>query len=335
MLAKQYMSLGLMRDEVLTITGLTRHALYYQPTGRKVGKQATHWTLFKDPVTQLLTRRSNEEVVTGIISILADKDLPNWYRLVSATLQVRGWYINHKKVYRLEQENGLLCKARKRKGRNFVQYRRVCPQGPLRIIEMDIKYVWVAGKSCYAYVLTIIDTFTRFALHWAVGYVMKQEQIKDAWDQVIVKYLQPADLLKAQINVEIRNDNGKQFCSKMVQQYFRDNHLNQVFTHPYTPEENAHVESFHKTLGSSLKGACFHTLKDLENRLNKFYQTYNNHRQHSSIAMLSPSMFWALWEDNQIEMETFDKKKARFKLRLSLQDVLSWKEIHRYDCSFG
>ena len=168
MLAKQYMSLGLMREEVLTITGLTRHDLYYRPTGRKAGKQATGWTLFKDPATQLLTRRSNEEVVTDIISILADKDLPNWYRLVSATLQVWGWYINHKKVYRLEQENGLLCKARKRKGRNFVQHRRVCPQSPLRIIEMDIKYVWIEGKSCYAYVLTIIDTFTRFALHWAV-----------------------------------------------------------------------------------------------------------------------------------------------------------------------
>ena len=78
MLAKQYMSLGLMREEVLTITGLTRHDLYYQSTGRKVGKQATHWTLFKDPATQLLTRRSNEEVVTDIISILADRDMPNW-----------------------------------------------------------------------------------------------------------------------------------------------------------------------------------------------------------------------------------------------------------------
>jgi len=335
MLAKQYMSLSLLRDQVLDITGLTLHHLYYNPTGRKVGKYATNWTTFKDPKTQLVRRRNNEEVVGDIIDILSDKDLPNWYRLITATLQVRGWYINHKKVYRLERENGLLRKAKKRKGRNFVQFRRVCPKAPLRIIEMDIKYVWIAGKSSYAYVLTILDTFTRFVLHWTVGYVMKQEQVKDAWDQVIVKYLQEADLLKAQINVEIRNDNGKQFSSQMIQKYFQDNYLNQVFTHPYSPEENGHVESFHKTLGSSLKGAYFHTLKDLENRLGVFYQTYNNRRQHSSIAMLSPSMFWALWEDDQIEMIVFDKKKARFKLGLNLQNVLSWKKIHRYDYYFG
>lgn len=332
MLAKEYMSLGLVRDQVLSITGLTRHHLYYKPTGQKVGKKTTNWTLFKDPKTQLVRRRNNEEVVIEIIDILSDKDLPNWYRLVGATLQVRGWYINHKKVYRLERENGLLRKAKKRTGRNFVQFRRVCPEGPLRIIEMDIKYAWIDGKSSYAYILTIIDTFTRYALHWAVGYSMKQEQVKDAWDQVIVKYLQRADLLKAQISVEIRNDNGKQFSSQIIQKYFQDNHLNQVFTHPYSPEENGHVESFHKTLGSSLKGAYFHTLKDLENRLNTFYQTYNNRRQHSSIAMLSPSMFWALWEDGQIEMMVFEKKKARFRLRMNLQDVLSWHNIHRYDC---
>lgn len=329
------MSLGLIRDEVLSITGLTRHHLYYQSTGRRVGKQATNWTRFKDPTSQLINRRSNEEVVVAIIAILSDKDLPNWYRLVAATLQVQGWYINHKKVYRLEQENGLLRKAKKRKGRNFVKFRRVSPSGPLRIIEMDIKYVWIAGKARYAYVLTILDTFTRFALHWSVGYAMKQQQVKAAWDKVIVKYLQPADLLGQQISVEIRNDNGKQFCSEMIQKYFQDNHLNQVFTHPYSPEENGHVESFHKTLGGSLKGGYFHCLKDLENRLQKFYLTYNNRRQHSSIAMLSPSMFWSLWEDGQIEMITFEKKKARFKLTLPLQDVLSWNNIHRYDDIIG
>lgn len=74
---------------------------------------------------------------------------------------------------------------------------------------MDIKYVWVVGKFCYVYVLMIIDIFICFVLYWVVGYVMKQEQIKDVWDQVIVKYLQLVDLFKVQINVEICNDNGK------------------------------------------------------------------------------------------------------------------------------
>lgn len=335
MLAKDYMSLGLSRDDVLSITGLTRHQFYYQSTGVKVGKKASQFTRFKDAITQEISLRSNEEVVDQIRIILGEKDLPNWYRLVAATLQVYGWYINHKKVYRLEKENGLLKKRKKGPKRNFVQYRRVSPPGPLHVLEMDIKYVFIDGKATHGYVLTVIDTFTRYVLYWTVGYSMREEQVKQAWDEIIVKYLQSADLLNRKIEVEVRNDNGKQFTSNMIQKYFEDNHLNQVFTHPYTPEENGHVESFHKTLSNSLDGQYFHDLKALETRLKKFYFTYNNKRQHGSIALLSPSMFWALWEDHQIQRTELGKKKVRFKLMIPYQDVLSWDNINRYEQAIG
>lgn len=103
----------------------------------------------------------------------------------------------------------------------------------------------------------------------------------------------------------------------------------------YMFEENGYVESFYKILGSFLKGVYFYMFKDLENWLNKFYQIYNNYCQYSFIVMFSLSMFWVFWEDGKIEMEIFDKKKVWFKLRLSFQDVLFWKEIYCYDCFFG
>jgi transposase InsO family protein len=31
---------------------------------------------------------------------------------------------------------------------------------------------------------------------------------------------------------------------KLIQEFFKENYLNQVFTHPYTPQENGHIESF-------------------------------------------------------------------------------------------
>ena len=86
-------------------------------------------------------KRSNEELVECIINILSNPDLPNWYRTVTTTLQVDGWYVNHKKVYRLEKQNGLLGKAKKKKGRKFVKFRRVTP------------------SKQYAYILTVIDTY--------------------------------------------------------------------------------------------------------------------------------------------------------------------------------
>lgn len=330
MIAKTYMNYGLSRDVALQITGLTKHQLYYKSKGEKPGKRPTLITKWKDHSTQRILERSNEELLEAIIAVKSNPDLPNWYKTVTTTLQVDGWYVNHKKVYRIEKQNGLLGKKHKKKGRTFVKFRRVNPMEPLRILEMDIKYCWIDGQNKYAFILTVIDTFTRYVLHWKVGYCMKKEQVKQTWEYVIAHYLQPADLLNRAIEVEVRNDNGKQFCAEMIQSFFSENHLNQVFTHPYSPEENGHVESFHRILGRSLKNNYFSDLKQLKNRLVTFYTTYNNERNHGSIAGLSPCHFWALWESGLIQMKQFEKKKAKFSLKISYQEVLNTKDINKY-----
>ena len=60
--------------------------------------------------------------------------------------------------------------------------------------------------------------------------------------------------------------------------------------------ENGHVESFHNILGTSLKREKFTSLKELEERLEKFYTSYNNDRSHSGTKGVPPSKFWALFE---------------------------------------
>ena len=331
MLAKEYMNKGLSRATVLSISGVTRHQLYYKLKEGKPGRTPSKVTLYKDNETQEVLERLNSEVVGEIIKIKQDPDQSNWYKLITASLKILGYYINHKKVYRLMNEYHLLGKAKRKTGRTFVKFRRVSPTGPLRILEMDIKYVWIVGKASYGYILTVIDTFTRYVLHWKVGLSMREAQVKEVWDYIIVHYLQPANLIGKGISIEVRNDNGKQFSSKLIQQYFKDNYLGQVFTHPYTPEENAHVERFHRTLGKSLKLEFFKTLADVEQRLIRFYVTYNNIRTHGSIAMLSPSMFWTLFEDGQITVIQLSKKRVRFRLEIPYQDVRCWKDINRHN----
>ena len=46
-------------------------------------------------------------------------------------------------------------------------------------------------------------------------------------------------------------------------------------------------------------------------------------------------MFWALWEDHQIQKTQLGKKKVRFKLMIPYQDVLSWDNINRYEQAIG
>ena len=325
------MSQGLKRDICLTITRLTKDQFYYIQTGVKPGRRPSDTTTWRDPDTMVQYEVDNTDVVQKVVEIKLNPDMPNWYKLITRTLQIQGYYINHKKVYRLMFEYILLEEKRKRSGKNFVKFRRVAPRKPLEVIEMDIKYVWIYGVRKYAYILTVIDTFTRYVLHWDVGYTMKSQQVKAVWEYIIANYLQPADVLKNKLEVEVRNDNGKQFSSDLIIKFFKENHLNQVFTHPYTPEENAHIESFHKTLGNALRKDQFTSLVKLENRLKKFYTCYNNDRSHGSTKGIPPAKFWALYELNKIEVIPLEKRKIKFKLKVAYQDILTIPGVNKYD----
>jgi putative transposase len=92
------------------ILGITRHQFYYFPTGTAKGKQASEVTVYSNYKTKKRIEVLNEVVVKAIIYIKQNlskqvesprPDLANWYRLITYTLQVEGYYINHKKVYRL------------------------------------------------------------------------------------------------------------------------------------------------------------------------------------------------------------------------------------------
>lgn len=104
--------------------------------------------------------------------------------------------------------------------------------------------------------------------------------------------------------------------AKRLKEFFVTNHLVQVFTHPYTPQENGHVESFHFILSTALAHERFWTLQQLEARLLTFYDKYNNERVHSAIAYLPPNIFLQAWEQKLIEMTQEKRKKATFKLKV-------------------
>lgn len=327
---RTYMSMGLNRDRCLEIAGLSKYQFYKPLCCKKPGRSGSSTTRYRDPVTSREQEVDNIDVVEKIVEIKLKPDLPNGYRMITRNLQLAGYFINHKKVYRLMEEQMLLENPRKRTGRNFVSYGRVAPLSPLRILEMDIKYFWIHGTRKYAFVLTILDTFTRYALKWELGYAMKAIQVKEAWAFVIANFLQPAGLREQEVKVEIRNDNGKQFSARLLSVFFEENQIEHKFTHAYTPQENGHVESFHSILGKSLENELYPNLEALETRLHQFYASYNDDRCHGSIAGLPPAKFWALYDMNNIEVQRLSNNRLRFKLKVAYQDVLGLPEINRY-----
>ena len=259
---------------------------------------------------------NNEVLIKEIVAIKSDPETDYGYRAMTAVLQLKGYIVNKKKTYRLMDSYHLLHDRIKRPAKTYVKHRRIAPTMPLEVIEMDIKYQWVDKHQRYAFILTILDCFTRKALYWHVAYSIKNNQVIAAWENVIVNYLQPFGMNQKQIVIEIRNDNDSRFAAQAVQQYLFNNGLMQVFTHPYTPQENGHIESFHSILGRSLeRKGSFETLMDLEEHLKHFYCNYNQVRLHGSLDHLSPVMFWDLWNKGYI-IGIERKKGMCYKLKM-------------------
>lgn len=262
-----------------------------------------------------------------------DRDTDYGYRKMTYYLRINGLMINHKKVYRLMKSAMLLKTKKKGTDKQYVRYRIVMPEAPLQVFEMDIKQIWTVKERRHAFILTVIDTFTRVVLHWSIGFHMKKEQVKAAWEDVILNHLQPADLLSKGVHVELRNDNGPQFGAKQIREFFRENHIGQVFTHPYTPQENAHVESFHSILNNAVGKNPYWSLEELENRLKTFYDAYNNRRIHASIAYLWPTLFWKLWDEGKITRVEKDKKKVKFTLNIPYHEISGNGSPREVSCS--
>jgi transposase InsO family protein len=327
----EHIALGMKRDRALSIMGMTPHQYYYKPGKAKRGVKPT------DKVVRhrqgCKTTCSNATVVDQMQVIQSDDDLRCGHRRMTAQLQLMGYAINHKKVYRLMKKHDLLILKQKSKAKNYVKYRIVSPTVPLSHLEMDIKFIWVEQYRKHALTLSVMDIFTRRILNWHVGMSITQHTVRRVFEQVIVDHLQENDMLCKGIHVEIRNDNDKRFSADMVQQFFEENYLNQVFTHPYTPEENGHIESFHKTLSQALKNQHFETLEQLEARLSIFYNNYNNQRSHGSLCGLTPYLFNQQWHKGNIERLELSNRKVKFRLLIPKYQLSGNESLREASCS--
>jgi transposase InsO family protein len=321
-LVARYICQGLKRDQALSAAGISKHQYYHKPCKGKRGRKPSAQTLKIMPNKLDIERVDDSLVVDAIRQIHQDPDTDYGYRKMTFALMALGFIVNHKKVYRL-MKGALLLKGKHQKAaREFVKYRKVLPTQPLEVLEMDIKFVWIERDRRHAFVLTVIDTFTRVLLGRKTAFSINQQTIRQLWCEIIEHHLQPYDCLNRKIAIEIRNDNDSRFIAASVQEFFKQNHISQVFTHPYTPQENGHIESFHAILSKKLKRHVFWSLQDLEQCLILFYEKYNNHRLHGATLYLPPMVFWQCWNEGLVLAEVNPKlRKIKFRPLLGYQQL--------------
>lgn len=246
------------------------------------------------PLKRLSTRTKGfvlqDAVVVSIKEILKHEFIDCGYRLMTSYLTRDGYTINHKKLYRIMKEEGLL-KLDNRidksgSGRKFVKFRKVYTSRPLECLEMDIKMVWIPSVSKNAYLLSIIDIHTRRILKDYFSFTIKQNHVIALLSELFENYDYPN-------NVVIRSDNGSQFIAKSVREYLGLIGVQQEFTHIATPEENAHIEAYHGILKKEVfKRFDYQYFGEIEQILKRYVTFYNNRRLHGLLGRITPMEKW-------------------------------------------
>jgi len=267
------------------MVGMVHSSYYRTPSLGKKGKKPSEFTFHKHQGVV-----DQNAVIKHIKEILSHEFIDCGYRLMTSYLQRDGYLINHKKLYRIMKEEGLLKLEnrinRSGSGRKFVKFRKVNTSRPFECLEMDIKMVWIPSVGKNAYLLSIIDVHSRRILKDYFSFSIKQDKVITFLSEVFLDYQYPE-------NVVIRSDNGSQFIAKSVREYLGLIGVQQEFTHVATPEENAHIEAYHGILKKEVfTRVDYRTFGEIEQILKRYVIFYNNTRLHGLLGRITPMEKW-------------------------------------------
>ncbi len=200
-------------------------------------------------------------------------------------LRRQGHAWNHKKVYRVWKAAGLNLRKTPKRAKIKRAFRDLlAPEQLNQGWAVDFLSDWVVGTERKAVrLINLIDECSRKAL-WSEAYhSISAKRLIRILDQVIEWRGKPQ---------YIRCDNGPEFISKDLEKWAEKNKIELRFTQPGKPTQNGLIERLNGTLRTEcLNLEWFHSLKHLNEQVQKWWMIYNNIRPHSSIGYKTPNEF--------------------------------------------
>jgi putative transposase len=206
------------------------------------------------------------------------------YRRVHIMLKREGFRDNHKRVYRLYQEQGLSLRLKRPRRNKAAQLRQ-----PKRLAT-HINQIWsmdfVADNlfdGRRLRMLTVVDCFTRESLDIHVDQSLKGEDVVNVLNRVVKERGKP---------MTIKTDNGSEFISKVMDKWAYERGVELDFSRPGKPTDNAMVESFNGRLRQEcLNEHWFMSLQDARTKIAAWRRFYNEARPHSALDWQTPKEF--------------------------------------------
>lgn len=218
------------------------------------------------------------------------------YRRVREHLLRQGITVNAKRIRRVMKTYSIFSSVKKLIkqrgkgiGKKLVYPNLICGKkltGPNQVWATDITFIKLLHE--YIYVSAIIDIYTRKIVGWSVSKDLSHKFCLESLQVAIRKYKPDAGIIH-------HSDRGVQYCCEIYVDYLKSQGFEISMSKLGTPEDNAFIESFFKTLKNEevyVKG--YETIKDVIKNLPKFIdEIYNTRRLHSALGYKTPEEFEA------------------------------------------
>ena len=237
-------------------------------------------------------RPSDEPELVKRLHELARDHPRHGYRMMTGQLQLEGWHINHKRVYRLCRQEGLKVPQKKRKRRSL----GCTNNGVIRQRSNHKNDVWAwdfifdrdeCGRALKWFVM--IDEYTRECLTLEVGRRMRSEDV--------LNHLRDLMLIRGVPN-HIRSDNGPEFIAADIRKFLSSAGVGTLYIEPGAPWENGIVESFNSRLRDELlECEIFENLNCAKKFSEHWFLYYNHRRPHGALKYQTPAQYAASCEE--------------------------------------
>lgn len=252
-------------------------------------------TYYERPLKEEMQLRRDIDLRDAIESIHVE--FPGYgYRRIREHLLREGKRVNTKRIKRVMRTFSLFSSLEKLvRGRGQALGKRlVFPNlvrgmkltAPNQVWATDITYIKLLRE--YIYVSAVIDVYTRRIVGWSVSRDLSHKFCLQALEVAIRKHKPPKGIIH-------HSDRGVQYCCEAYVDYLEANHFRISMSKVGTPEDNAFIEAFFKTMKrEEVYVKQYETMNDVIKNLPKFIdEIYNERRLHSSLGYKSPGEFEA------------------------------------------
>lgn len=224
------------------------------------------------------------------------------YRRVTAQLKREGLKINHKRVQRIMQEEGLICKIKKRwitttdSNHRFPVYQNLLKDvkvtGVNQVWVADITYIRIL--TAFVYLAVILDAFSRKAVGWAISLRIDTELTRAALQMAIQTRRPPDGCIH-------HSDRGVQYAAHEYVDDLKAASMRISMSRKGNPYDNAQAESFIKTLkNEEVYLWDYKIFEDVKKRIPYFIEeVYNEKRLHSALGYCPPNEYESLVAKNE------------------------------------